>query len=107
MYSHLFCVCIICYLTVDSHFIFFIILSIAAVMQSDGFKYLKQNCPWLLVELLKTVGGCEEKFSGKRKYATMRGQSSGGDDTGARSVNKTEGSPSLREDTHSESVHQQ
>ncbi|KAG4938165.1 hypothetical protein AAZX31_16G034400 [Glycine max] len=81
--------------------------NLRAVMQSDGFKYLKQNCPWLLVELLKTVGGCEEKFSGKRKYATMRGQSSGGDDTGARSVNKTEGSPSLREDTHSESVHQQ
>ncbi|KAE8724877.1 BTB/POZ and MATH domain-containing protein 5 [Hibiscus syriacus] len=34
--------------------------NLAAVMRSDGFEYLKENCPSLQSELLKTVAGCEE-----------------------------------------------
>lgn len=35
--------------------------NLAAVMQTDGFQYLKENCPSLQSELLKTVAGCEEE----------------------------------------------
>ncbi|KAL2951475.1 hypothetical protein AAZX31_19G052300 [Glycine max] len=34
-----------------------------AVMHSDGFEYLKKNCPLLQSELLKTGVGCEKEFS--------------------------------------------
>ncbi|GER55018.1 BTB-POZ and MATH domain protein, partial [Striga asiatica] len=34
--------------------------NLAAVMRSDGFEYLKENCPALQSELLKTVAGCDE-----------------------------------------------
>ncbi|KAF8398059.1 hypothetical protein HHK36_016985 [Tetracentron sinense] len=37
--------------------------NLAAVMRSDGFQYLKENCPSLQSELLKTVAGCEEEWS--------------------------------------------
>ena len=48
---------------VIAHIISFIIMSIAAVMHSDGFEYLKKNCPLLQSELLKTGVGCEKEFS--------------------------------------------
>lgn len=52
-------------------------------MRSDGFEYLKENCPLLQSELLKTVVGCEEEASaGKSVWA----QYSDGDDTNGRSV---------------------
>ncbi|KAI8000065.1 BTB/POZ and MATH domain-containing protein 4 [Camellia lanceoleosa] len=34
-----------------------------AVMRSDGFEYLKENCPSLQSELLKTLAGCEDDCS--------------------------------------------
>lgn len=59
----------------------------AAVMRSDGFEYLKANCPLLQSELLKTVAGCEEEFSGGGKSRSVCAQFSDGDDeTNARSV---------------------
>ncbi|KAL6992955.1 BTB/POZ and MATH domain-containing protein 4 [Sarracenia purpurea var. burkii] len=39
--------------------------NLVAVMRSDGFEYLKENCPLLQLELLKTMAGCEEEFSGE------------------------------------------
>lgn len=89
-----------------------IILSIAAVMQSDGLKYLRQNYPLLQFELVRTVVGCKEEFRGKRKYETVRSQSSNGDDTNYRSVrqqtqeNGDQGSQSLKV-TYSDGVKQQ
>lgn len=59
----------------------------AAVVQSDGFEYLKENCPLLQSELLKTVAGCEEDVSGDGKSRSVWGQlSDGGGDTNDRSV---------------------
>ncbi|CAM8976840.1 unnamed protein product [Rhodiola kirilowii] len=57
--------------------------NLVAVMRSDGFEYLKENCPLLQSELLKTVVGCEEEASaGKSVWA----QYSDGEDTNGRSV---------------------
>lgn len=81
-------------------------------MQSDGLKYLRQNYPLLQFELVRTVVGCKEEFSGKRKYETVRSQSSNGDDTNYRSVrqqtqeNGDQGSQSLKV-TYSDCVKQQ
>ena len=61
-------------------------LSDAAVMSSDGFEYLKENCPSLQSELLKTVAGCEEEFSGGGKSRSVWAQFSDGGDTINRSV---------------------
>lgn len=58
----------------------------AAVMRSDGFGYLKENCPSLQSELLKTVAGCEEEFSGGGKSRSVWAQFSDGGDTINRSV---------------------
>jgi speckle-type POZ protein len=56
-------------------------------MRSDGFEYLKENCPLLQSELLKTVAGCEEEFSGGGgKSRSVWGQFSDGGDTNDRSV---------------------
>ncbi|CAM8930244.1 unnamed protein product [Rhodiola kirilowii] len=57
--------------------------NLVAVMRSDGFEYLKENCPLLQSELLKTVVGCEDEASaGKSVWA----QYSDGEDTNGRSV---------------------
>jgi len=72
--------------TIDSNVIFFFILFIAAVMQSDGFEYLKENCPLLQSELLKTVAGGEEEFSGEGKCRSVWAQVSDGGETNDRSV---------------------
>ncbi|WCJ43568.1 BTB-POZ and MATH domain 4 [Euphorbia peplus] len=60
--------------------------NLIAVMRSDGFEYLKEHCPLLQSELLKTVAGCEEEFSGGGKSRSVWGQFSDGDDTNDRSV---------------------
>lgn len=61
---------------------------VAAVMRSDGFEYLKENCPTLQSELLKTVAGCEEECSsgGGGKSRSVWGQLSDGGDSGGRRV---------------------
>ncbi|KAJ4828332.1 BTB/POZ and MATH domain-containing protein 4 [Turnera subulata] len=60
--------------------------NLVAVMQSDGFEYLKENCPLLQSELLRTVAGCEEDFSGGGKSRSVWGHFSDGGDTNDRSV---------------------
>ncbi|RDX65769.1 BTB/POZ and MATH domain-containing protein 4, partial [Mucuna pruriens] len=57
-----------------------------AVMQTDGFEYLKENCPLLQSELLKTVAGREEEFSREGNFRTLWGQFSDCGDTIDRSV---------------------
>ncbi|KAF5937577.1 hypothetical protein HYC85_025083 [Camellia sinensis] len=61
--------------------------NLAAVMRSDGFEYLKENCPSLQSELLKTVAGCEEDCSsGGGKSRSVWAQLSDGGDTNSRRV---------------------
>ncbi|XP_004149104.1 BTB/POZ and MATH domain-containing protein 4 [Cucumis sativus] len=61
--------------------------NLVAVMQSDGFEFLKENCPLLQSELLKTVAGCEdEELSGGGKSRSVWAQFSDGGDTNDRSV---------------------
>ncbi|KAG4122019.1 hypothetical protein ERO13_D11G241800v2 [Gossypium hirsutum] len=60
--------------------------NLVAVMRSDGFEYLKENCPSLQSELLKTVAGCEEEFSGGGKSRSVWAHLSDGGDTINRSV---------------------
>ncbi|XP_059315039.1 BTB/POZ and MATH domain-containing protein 4-like isoform X1 [Lycium ferocissimum] len=61
--------------------------NLAAVMQSDGFEYLKENCPSLQSELLKTVAGCEDDCSsGGGKSRSVWAQLSDGADTNGRRV---------------------
>ncbi|CAJ2672016.1 unnamed protein product [Trifolium pratense] len=55
--------------------------NLVAVMQSDGFEYLKENCPLLQSELLKTVAGGEEEFSGEGKCRSVWAQVSDGGET--------------------------
>ncbi|CAI9106038.1 OLC1v1005094C1 [Oldenlandia corymbosa var. corymbosa] len=59
--------------------------NLAAVMRSDGFEYLKENCPSLQSEILKTVAGCEEDCSsGGGKSRSVWAQLSDGGDTNGR-----------------------
>ncbi|CAK7329213.1 unnamed protein product [Dovyalis caffra] len=61
--------------------------NLAAVMRTDGFTYLKENCPLLQSELLKTVAGCEEDCSsGGGKSRSVWAQLSDGGDTNGRRV---------------------
>lgn len=61
--------------------------NLAAVMRSDGFQYLKENCPALQSELLKTIAGCEEDCSsGGAKSRSVWAQLSDGGDTNGRRV---------------------
>ncbi|XP_009353080.2 BTB/POZ and MATH domain-containing protein 4 isoform X1 [Pyrus x bretschneideri] len=60
--------------------------NLVAVMELDGFEYLKENCPLLQSELLKTVAGCDEELSGGEKTRSVWGQFSDGGDTNDRSV---------------------
>uniref|UniRef100_A0A2K1Z8I5 BTB domain-containing protein n=1 Tax=Populus trichocarpa TaxID=3694 RepID=A0A2K1Z8I5_POPTR len=64
------------------------ILALAdSVMRSDGFTYLKENCPSLQSELLKTVAGCEEDCSSEGgKSRSVWAQLSDGCDTNGRRV---------------------
>lgn len=59
----------------------------AAVMRSDGFEYLKENCAGLQSELLKTVAGCvEDCSSGGWKSRSVWAQLSDGGDVRGRRV---------------------
>jgi speckle-type POZ protein len=60
--------------------------NLIAVMRSDGFDYLREHCPSLQSELLKTVAGCEEELSGGGgKTRSVWGQfSDGGAETNGR-----------------------
>ncbi|KVH88320.1 BTB/POZ and MATH domain-containing protein 5-like [Cynara cardunculus var. scolymus] len=62
--------------------------NLAAVMRSDGFEYLKENCPWLQSEILKMVAGCEDGCSsgGGGKSRSVCAQLSDGGDTNGRRV---------------------
>ncbi|CAI9781345.1 unnamed protein product [Fraxinus pennsylvanica] len=61
--------------------------NLAAVMRSDGFEYLKENCPALQSEILKTVAGCDEDCSsGGGKSRSVWAQLSDGGDTNGRRV---------------------
>ncbi|KAL8210211.1 hypothetical protein R6Q57_006943 [Mikania cordata] len=62
--------------------------NLAAVMQSDGFEYLKANHPSLQSEILKTVAGCEEGYSsgGGGKTLSVCAQLSDGGDANSRRV---------------------
>lgn len=61
--------------------------NLAAVMQSDGFEYLKEKFPRLQSELLKTVAGCEEDYSSSGgKSRSVCAQLSDGEDTTGRRV---------------------
>lgn len=58
-----------------------------AVMRSDGFEYLKEHCPSLQSELLKTVAGCEDDCSSAGgKSRSVWAQLSDGGDTNERRV---------------------
>ncbi|KAG6417743.1 hypothetical protein SASPL_119935 [Salvia splendens] len=61
--------------------------NLAAVMRSDGFEYLKENCPSIQSELLKTVAGCDEDCSnGGVKSGSVWAQLSDGGDNSSRRV---------------------
>uniref|UniRef100_A0A2N9J1L4 BTB domain-containing protein n=1 Tax=Fagus sylvatica TaxID=28930 RepID=A0A2N9J1L4_FAGSY len=64
--------------------------NLAAVMRSDGFEYLKENCPSLQSELLKTIAGCDEDCSsGGAKSRSVWAQLSDGGDNGRRVRQRT------------------
>lgn len=52
--------------------------NLVAVMETDGFELLKENCPLLQSELLKTVAGSEEELSGGGKSQSVWAQFSDG-----------------------------
>lgn len=66
--------------------------NLAAVMRSDGFEYLKEECPKLQSEILKMVAGCEDECSigggggGGAKSRSVCGQLSDGGDANGRRV---------------------
>ncbi|XP_021715600.1 BTB/POZ and MATH domain-containing protein 4-like [Chenopodium quinoa] len=61
--------------------------NLAAVMRSDGFEYLREHCPSLQSELLKTVAGCEDDCSSAGgKSRSVWAQLSDGGDTNDRRV---------------------
>eukprot|EP01018_Ginkgo_biloba_P024050 Gb_01983 [translate_table: standard] len=60
--------------------------NLAGVMRSKGFEYLKEQCPSLQSELLKTVAGFEEDCSSGGKSRSVWGQLSDGTDINGRRV---------------------
>ncbi|KAL6646994.1 hypothetical protein ACP70R_014431 [Stipagrostis hirtigluma subsp. patula] len=60
--------------------------NLSAVIRTEGFDYLKDNCPSLQSEILKTVAGCEEECSSGGKSQSVWGQLSDGGDTSGRRV---------------------
>ena len=71
-------------------FIFF--SSNVAVMESEGFEYLKENSPLLQSEILKTVAGCDEGHGSGGKSQSVWAQFSDGC---ACDTNEVERSPDL------------
>ncbi|EOY33157.1 BTB/POZ and MATH domain-containing protein 4 isoform 3 [Theobroma cacao] len=64
-------------------------LRFAAENLADGFEYLKENCPSLQSELLKTVAGCDEDRSSGGKSRSVWAQLSDGDTSGRRVRQRT------------------
>lgn len=60
--------------------------NLSAVIRTEGFDYLKDNCPSLQSEILRTVAGCEEPCSSGGKSQSVWGQLSDGGDTSGRRV---------------------
>lgn len=65
--------------------------NLSAVMRSDGFEYIKENCPSLQSELLKTLAGCEEdcRSGGGKSRSVWAQLSDGGDSNGRRVRQRT------------------
>ncbi|EXC73655.1 hypothetical protein L484_000265 [Morus notabilis] len=57
-------------------------------MDSEGFEFLKENCPLLQSELLKTVAGYEEEHGGGARSQSVWAQFSNINDTNDRSVRR-------------------
>ncbi|KAL2614040.1 hypothetical protein R1flu_025732 [Riccia fluitans] len=60
--------------------------NLAAVMQSDGFEYLKDSCPSLQSELLRTVAGVDEDVGSGIRNRSVWAQHSDGTDASGRRV---------------------
>ncbi|KAL5197217.1 hypothetical protein ABZP36_000729 [Zizania latifolia] len=60
--------------------------NLSAVIRTEGFDYLKDNCPSLQSEILRTLAGCEEECSSGGKSQSVWAQLSDGGDTGGRRV---------------------
>nr|CAB3497910.1 unnamed protein product [Digitaria exilis] len=60
--------------------------NLSAVIRTEGFDYLKDNCPALQSEILRTVAGCEEPCSSGGKSQSVWAQLSDGGDTSGRRV---------------------
>lgn len=61
-------------------------IGMTAVMRTDGFDYLKDNCPSLQSELLRAVAGCDDDCSSGGKSRSVWAQLSDGCDTNGRRV---------------------
>nr|POE45243.1 btb/poz and math domain-containing protein 1 [Quercus suber] len=46
----------------DVEFAVSLVLQSQAMMQTDGFEYLKENCPTILIEILEYVARVSEHF---------------------------------------------
>ncbi|RYR45793.1 BTB/POZ and MATH domain-containing protein 5 [Arachis duranensis] len=65
--------------------------NLAAVMRSDGFEHMKEKCPWLQSEILKTIAGCEsDNCSGGEKSQSVWAQLSEGGDTNGDHADKND-----------------
>ncbi|KAJ1432161.1 TRAF-like [Sesbania bispinosa] len=63
--------------------------NLAAVMRSDGFVHMKEKCPWLQSEILKTIAGCEgDSCSAGEKSQSVWAQLSDGGDTNGHNTKK-------------------
>lgn len=64
--------------------------SLSAVMPSEGFRHLEENCPSLLSELLETIASADEKpslmSSKKRSGSSIFGLDLAADGAAAESV---------------------
>ncbi|XP_006657481.1 BTB/POZ and MATH domain-containing protein 4 [Oryza brachyantha] len=60
--------------------------NLSAVIRTEGFDYLKDNCPSLQSEILRTLAGCEEECSSGGKSQSVWAQLSDGGDTSGRRV---------------------
>uniref|UniRef100_A0A0D9WVY0 BTB domain-containing protein n=1 Tax=Leersia perrieri TaxID=77586 RepID=A0A0D9WVY0_9ORYZ len=58
--------------------------NLSAVIRTEGFDYLKDNCPSLQSEILRTLAGCEEECSSGGKSQSVWAQLSDGGDTSGR-----------------------
>ncbi|KAG2534660.1 BTB/POZ and MATH domain-containing protein 5-like isoform X2 [Panicum virgatum] len=59
--------------------------NLSAVIRTEGFDCLKDNCPSLQSEILRTVAGCEEQcISGGKSHSVWAQLSDGGDTSGRR-----------------------